>query len=988
VALDIGTFRKDFDARFKIFHELMAKKVRDVLLVSTPYDAWIMEEDVRLSEKIIHEYRGLNLSNPPRLTWVSSADEALKILDEKQFNMVITMPRVADMDCLDLGKKIKKKDPNLPVVLFTHSAITSVEFYSDNTKPEGIDRAFVWSGNTDILVALIKSAEDKMNVAFDTRSAGIRVILFVEDSPLYISSLLPILYKELVSQTQAVMEEGLNEEHRLLTMRARPKILIAENYEEALELYEKFKPYIIGVISDVRFPRQGTLCADAGVKLLSKIKHDRWDIPLLLTSSEPSNAKKAESIPAFFVDKNSPALHAGVHDFFLDHLGFGDFIFRAPDGSEIDRASNLKSLEKKIDTISDESFMLHAGRNDFSRWLFARTEIVLASRLRPTTFDDFSHDTKQMREWVVSTIRKRRSRRQKGIVVNFDAHDFDLETEFFKIGKGSLGGKARGLAFASNLLRHNADLHAKHPNVSIVVPQSLVITTEGFESFIEKNHLIGLANSDVPDEEIAQEFLNCAIPGWIKKDLIAYMRQVDYPIAIRSSSLLEDAQFRAYAGLYRTYMLPNDCSEFSMRLEHLLTAIKLVYASTYFHGPKSFSQRVGHRTEEEKMAVIIQKMVGENYSGHFYPAISGVAQSHNYYPFSHMKPEEGIATIALGLGKMVVEGGKTLRFSPRYPQLLPQRSTVEDILENAQRFFYSLKLNNDCPLLGTNDSANLEKREISDAETEPPVSILSSTYIPAEHRIRDTVHIPGPRVLTFAQTLKYNAFPLADILSQFLPIGEEGMGCPVEMEFSVNLCQGEDCKPEFSILQIRPMTARAELEAVDIGEEEVKKAFCVSRKSLGNAVKTDIADVIYVKPETFDPARTIEIAREIGAMNNILLQEDRKYLLVGPGRWGSADRWLGIPVGWADISGVDAIAETTSTQIKAEPSQGSHFFHNITTMGISYINVSDSNGDFFDWDWLTAIPTRHTSKYVAHVKLDKAMTIKVDGRKSCCVMFI
>ncbi len=988
MALDIGTLRTDFEARFKIFHELMAKKVRDVLLVSTPYDAWIMEEDVRLSERIIHEYRGLNLSNPPRLTWVSSADDAMRALDEKQFDMVITMPRVADMDCFALGKEIKKRDPNLPVVLFAHSAITSVEFYSGNTKPEGIDRAFVWSGNTDMLVALIKSAEDKMNVEYDTSSAGIRVILFVEDSPLYISSLLPILYKELVSQTQAVMEEGLNEEHRLLTMRARPKILIAENYEEALDLYEKFKPYIIGVISDVRFPKQGDLCADAGVKLLSKIKHDRWDIPLLLTSSEPSNARKAESIPAFFVDKNSQGLHTGVHDFFMDHLGFGDFIFRRKDGSEIGRASNLRSLEKKINTIPDESFMLHAGRNDFSRWLFARTEIVLASKLRPTTFDDFAHNTEKMREWVVSLIRERRSRRQKGIVVNFDAHDFDLDMEFFKIGTGSLGGKARGLAFTSNLLQRHTDLHSKHPGINIIVPQSLVITTEGFDAFIEKNNLLEQAKRGLPDQEIAQQFLKAAIPGWVKKDLIAYLRKINHPIAIRSSSLLEDAQFRAYAGLYRTYMLPNDCSDFSMRLEHLLTAIKLVYASTYFHGPKSFSQRVGHRTEEEKMAVIIQKMVGENYSGHFYPAISGVAQSHNYYPFSHMKPEEGIATIALGLGKMVVEGEKTLRFSPRYPQLLPQRSTVEDILENAQRFFYSLRLNNDCPLLGTNDSQNLEKREISDAETEPPVSMLSSTYIPTEHRIRDTVHVPGHRVLTFAQALKYNAFPLADILTEFLAIGEEGMGCPVEMEFSVNLHQGDSGPPEFSVLQLRPMTARAELETVDITEEEVRKAFCVSNHSLGNAVKTDIADVVYVKPDVFDPARTVEIAREIGEMNRILLQEDRKYLLVGPGRWGSADRWLGIPVNWADISGVGSIAETTSSKIKAEPSQGSHFFHNITTMGINYINVSDTNGDFFDWDWLTAIEPQHASPHVAHVKLDKAMTLKVDGRKSCCAIYV
>jgi hypothetical protein len=593
-----------------------------------------------------------------------------------------------------------------------------------------------------------------------------------------------------------------------------------------------------------------------------------------------------------------------------------------------------------------------------------------------------------MREWLASTIRERRSRRQKGIIVNFDAHDFDLDTEFFKIGTGSLGGKARGLAFASNLLKRSTDLHAQHPGVNIMVPQSLVITTEGFDAFIEQNKLLELANNDLPDQEIARQFLKASIPEWVKKDLTAYMRQVRHPIAIRSSSLLEDAQFRAYAGLYRTYMLPNDCTDFSMRLEHLLAAIKLVYASTYFQGPKSFSQRVGHRTEEEKMAIIIQKMVGENYSGHFYPAISGVAQSHNYYPFSHMKPEEGIATIALGLGKMVVEGEKTLRFSPRYPQLLPQRSTVEDILENAQRFFYSLRLNNDCPMLGTNDSENLEKREISDAETEPPVAMLSSTYVPAEHRIRDTVHVPGHRVLTFAQALKYNTFPLADILSEFLAIGEEGMGCPVELEFSVNLHKGDNGKPDFAVLQLRPMTARAELETVNITDDEIEKAFCVSNHSLGNAVKTDITDVVYVKADGFDPARTVAIAREIGEMNNILLKEGRKYLLVGPGRWGSADRWLGIPVTWADISGVGAIAETTSPLIKAEPSQGSHFFHNITTMGINYINVSEHNSDFFNWNWLTAIEPQHASPHVAHVRLDKAMTLKVDGRKSCCVIYV
>ena len=986
MTLAIDNLLREYDPRFKIFHELMARKIREVLLVSTPYDAWIMEEDVRLSERLIHEYRGLNLSNPPRLTWVSSVEEALKALEDKKFDMVITMPSVVDMDCVSLGTRVKKKDPDLPVILFAHSAVTSADFYPGHTKPTGIDRAFIWSGNTDILVALIKSAEDRLNVDYDTTSAGIRVLLFVEDSPQYLSSLLPIFYRELVSQTQAVMEEGLNEEHRLLTMRARPKILIADNYEDAFSIYEKYKPYILGVISDVRFPKEGKLFPDSGIDLLTKIKTDRWDIPLLLMSSEPSNADKAASIPSYFVDKNSPTLHADVHAFFMDHLGCGDFVFRMPDGKEISRATNLRTLEDEMNKIPIESLTFHANRNDFSRWLFARTETILASKLRPASAEDFSYDPYEMRKFLVSNIHVRRRRRQKGVIVNFDAHDFDPDTEFFKIGNGSVGGKARGLAFASDLLRHHSEMMQKFNDVNIIIPKSLVITTDGFEAFIHDNHLLKIADIDMPDKDIAEKFLQAKFPKWIRNDLEAYLKDIHYPIAVRSSSLLEDAQFRAYAGLYRTYMLPNDCPSYVQRSEHVINAIKLIYASTYFRGPKSFSQRVGHRTEEEKMAVIIQSMVGDTYGEHFYPAVSGVAQSHNYYPFSHMKPEEGIATIALGLGKMVVEGEKTLRFSPKYPQLLPQRSTVEDILENSQRYFYALKLEKTCSMLSINDTSHLDKREISDAEEEYPVSFLSSTYIPNEHRIRDTSHVPGHRILTFSQILKYNSFPLPDIINEFLTLGQKGMGCPVELEFSVNLSQKQDTQPTFALLQLRPMTARAELEVVDISDEEIEKAFCYSSNALGNAQKGDITDIVYVKPDTFDPAKTIEIAREIGEMNKYFARTDRKYLLIGPGRWGSADRWLGIPVDWTDICNVDVITETTSAHLNAEPSQGSHFFHNITTMGINYISVSEKEGGFFKEAWLTALPAQKESAHVRYVALDKPITIKVDGRTSRCVM--
>jgi hypothetical protein len=892
------------------------------------------------------------------------------------------------MNVFDLSAEIKKKVPDLPVVLLAHdsSPPPTQECLLDFTRPPGIDRSFVWSGNTDILVALVKSAEDRLNVEHDTEFAGIRVILFVEDSPTYISSLLPVLYRELVSQTQAIMEYRHHEEHKLLTMRARPKILVAESFEEANQLFEKHEPYVLGVISDVRFPRNCILDENAGVTFLSKIKKERFDIPLLLTSSEPSNAEKAKKIPAAFVDKNSPSLHAEVHSFFVDQLGFGDFVFRKPDGWEIARAPTLRKLEEILRHIPEDSFVHHATRNDFSRWLFARTEIMLASKVRPLRDEDFK-SVEDHRQYLVSLIQTWRQRRQKGVVANFEASDFDLDTEFLKIGKGSLGGKARGLAFVANLLQRLPAIHKKFKDVNIFVPQTLVITTEGFDFFVEENGLRELAKSDAPDAEIAEAFRNASFPQWIAEDLKIYLDRIKYPLAVRSSSLLEDAQFRAYAGLYQTYMLPNDHPDLEIRLEQLISAIKLVYASTYFRDPKAFSKRVGHRTEEERMAVIVQQLVGERYGGYFYPAISGVAQSHNYYPFAKMKAEEGIATVALGLGKTVMEGEKALRFSPKYPQLLPQRSTVEDILENSQQFFYALKMAGDHPELGIHEDANLEKRDIGDADEEAPIQLLASTYIPDEHRIRDSSHMPGYRVLTFAQVLKYGRFPLAEVLSEVLVLGQEGMGCPVELEFSVNIPQGTEPKPEFAFLQLRPMTARADLLQVEISDDEMDRAFCASTHALGNTETNDMADIIYVKPDEFDSGRTQQIAREIGELNSALMKASRKYLLIGPGRWGSADRWLGIPVSWAEICGVGAMVEIASSQLRADPSQGSHFFHNITTLGITYATVSDADSDFINWDWLKAQPVVNETAYVAHAKLDSPFILKADGRSSRCVMF-
>jgi CheY-like chemotaxis protein len=976
----------DLESSFKIFHELMTQKVREILLVSSLYDFCIMEEDGRVSERIIHEYRGLNLSKPPRITWVSSAEEALAALDTKDFDMVITMPRLADMDTFTLGRKIKSEMPDLPVILMTHSALTP-DFDLGQTHPQGIDRVFVWSGNTDILLALIKNVEDRLNVIHDTETAGVRVILFVEDSPIYSSVLLPILYRAIVLQAQAVMVEGLNEEHRLLTMRARPKILHATSFEEARSLFKQFESYILGVISDVSFPHNFEIDHNAGSTLLSQIKKERFDIPLLLTSSEPSNRKKAAKLPASFIDKNSPSLLSEVRSFFVEKLGFGDFVFRTPDGREIGRASNFRALEKILPTIPPESVYYHWRHNDFSRWLFARSEIRLASKWRPLTDADFAGQVEMMQQYLIDTICARRKLRQKGVVVNFDAEDFDPDTDFLKIGKGSLGGKGRGLAFLSTLLRRNSTIHEKFDPVKLLVPKTLVITTDIFDTFIETNDLKALSKSDVPDKEIANLFQRAHFPQDIVEDLRAYLTQMHYPLAIRSSGLLEDAQFRAYAGLYSTYLIPNDHPDLTTRLEHLIAAVKGVYASTYFQAAKGFARRVGHRTEDEKMAVIIQQLTGKVHGNYFYPAISGVAQSHNYYPFSHMKPEDGIVNIALGLGRMVTEGEKTLRFCPKYPQLLPQRSTVDDILENAQNFFYVMKMGDSSSQVGIDEDATLEKREVNEAAEEAPVKLLASTYVPEEHKIRDTVQTSGYRVLTFAQVLKYQTFPLAAILSAVLEAGHQGMGCPVEIEFSVNLCPEKGAKPEFAMLQIRPMTARTEHLKVDIRDDEIARAFCYSANALGNAVKTDIADILFVKPDDFDPGRTIEISREIGKMNSQLVSQERKYLLIGPGRWGSADRWLGIPVNWTEICGVGAMVETTFTKLKADPSQGSHFFHNITTLGINYITISEHGEDFLDWNWLTSLPAAAEASYVTHIKLDKPFTLKVDGRKSRCVMF-
>jgi CheY-like chemotaxis protein len=976
----------EFDLSFKVYYELMAKRVSEILLVSSPYDAFTMEEDGRLAERIIHEYRGLNLTRPPRLTWASTAREALAKLSSSRFDLVITMPRLNDMEPYELGREIKQNYCNTPVFLMLHGSgnLLTDERYSDRSV---IDKIYVWQGNTDLLLAVIKNVEDGMNVGYDTNRAKVRVVIMVEDSPLYRSSLLPALYKEIVTQTQAVMEESLNEEHRILRMRARPKILVAENYEEAEALYRKYLPYLIGMISDVRFPKAGVLETKAGFSFLSMIKKESPDIPLLMISSEEDNRPAAALIPAVFLNKNSPSLHSEIRSFFVNYLGFGDFVFRLPDGKEIARVQTLREMEKILPGIPDESVFHHASRNHFSTWLMARSEILLASKLKPVKVTDFNNMS-ELKTYLAACINRRRKGRQKGVVTDFDQGKSDPEAEFIKIGKGSLGGKARGLAFFSTLLEENRDIAKKYTGVTIKVPKSVVISTEGFDSFMNRNNLKYLATADLSDADITDAVMKADFPEDLRRDLGLFASQADYPLAVRSSSLLEDAQFQPFAGIYKTYMIPNNHPEIPQRLELLIQAVKLVYASTYLETPRSYAKSTMHRMEEEKMAVIIQQLTGSRHKDYFYPAISGVAQSHNFYPVAQMKPEEGIASIALGLGKIVVEGGTVLRFSPRYPQLLSQFSNMESILKNSQRYFYALNMTTTCYDPGSCDDVNLIKIETDEASDHPLVGMVSSAFMPEENRIRDSFTPGGYPVVTFADILKYGSFPLPEILTEILEIVRIGMGCPVEIEFAVNLPVAKDQKPEFCVLQIRPMSvgrsgAIVELDTDGITTEEM---LCRSSSALGNGIFTDMSDIIFVDPETFDPAFTEKAASEIGKINRKLFRENRRYLLIGPGRWGSFDRWLGIPVSWNDISGVGAIIETSGEKLKADPSQGSHFFHNITSLGISYITVHDNGKSFLDLKWLKSMPAETETPALKHIRLDKPLVLKIDGGKSCAVI--
>ena len=991
----------DTEMSFKVFHDLMAKRVRKILLVSSPYDAFIMEEEGRLAERIIHEYRGLNLSRPPRITWASTVDEALRALSRETHDLVITMPARDTADPYSICRKIQNQFPEVPIILLAHDTSILASARQEAGNPS-LFRLFIWSGNSDLLLSIIKSTEDKMNVRHDTQRAMVRVIILIEDSPEYRSSILPLLYREIVTQTQKIIDDSLNEEHRILRMRGRPKILLADTYEEAETLFRKYEPFVLSVFSDVQFPRNGKFDNQAGFYLCEMIKREKPGLPLLMLSSDDANRQKALAVPSIFLNKNSPSLHKEIRAFMEQYLAFGDFIFRLPGGEEIARVSSLYQMEKAIPSIPDESIYYHAERDHFSTWLMARSEIQLASRLKPVNITDFS-STREIKDYLVSSLRKKRKSRQRGVIADFSSDGFYPDMDFTKMGTGSLGGKGRGLAFIALRLGQSRSLWKKFPSARISIPKTLVIATEYFDTFIASNNLKVFSEQPAADSEVARRFLESGLPRNLIDDLTTYLSAVTQPLAVRSSSLLEDAQFQPFAGIYKTYMIPNNSPRLATRLNHLVRAIKLIYASTYFEAPKSYSANTAHRIEEEKMAIVIQQITGKNYGGYFFPPISGVAQSYNFYPVSHLKPEDGVAHIAFGMGKTVVEGGLSLRFSPQYPQFLPQYSSVDDILKSSQKYFFGLDMTHfpdDFGLSSAPDGitempSTLTRLELHQMEPtiEANASLrnLFSSYTPNDHQIRDTFQTDSPHVLTFANILKHNEYPLPRLLQELLKIGQTGMGAPVEIEFAVNFPlvhdQNERRKePELIILQIRPMGINRKNIHIRISPDEIQNAFCFSDNALGNGITTDTFSIISVKPDAFDPARTFEIAAEISRLNKVLVEANEKYLLIGPGRWGSADRWLGIPVSWQDISGVGAIIETASEQMSADPSQGTHFFHNITSLGIGYLTIRNTDSGFIDTAWLNSLPVQNETTFLSHFRLSHSPVIKIDGKTSSAVI--
>lgn len=965
------------------FVSLMTKRIFNVLLVANPYDAFMLEDDGRIDEKIFIEYMNLSLRYPPRFTQVSTEEDAWKQLGNTMFDLVICMPGSDNSDTFDIARQIKEKYPHIPLVVLTPFS-HGIKERMEHEDLSIFEYVFCWLGNTDLLVSIIKLIEDKMNLEHDIKEVGVQMILLVEDSIRFYSSVLPNLYKFVLRQSQEFATEALNEHQRTLRMRGRPKIVLARSYEEAMDLYNKYQNNTLGIISDARYPREGKIDPHAGIRFLTEVRSRDPFIPLILQSAEVSNKEFALSCGAQFIDKNSKKMNIDLREAVSENFGFGDFIFRNPNTmEEVVRVHNLKELQNAIFSIPAESFLYHISRNHISRWLYSRAIFPVAEFLKQITWESLQ-DIDAHRQIIFEAIVKYRKMKNQGVVAVFQRDRFDRYSNFARIGDGSLGGKGRGLAFIDNMVKRHAEFE-EFENASVVIPKTVVLCTDIFDEFMDMNQLYQVALSDADDETILRAFLRAKLPDRLVEDFFAFFDVVKSPIAIRSSSLLEDSHYQPFAGIYSTYMIPYLTDKYEM-LRMLSDAIKGVYASVYYKDSKAYMQATSNVIDQEKMAVILQEVVGTQYGDRFYPSISGVARSINYYPINDELAEEGTVSLALGLGKYIVDGGLTLRVCPYHPDKVLQTSEMEMALRETQTRFYALDLKNMGQNFSLDDGFNLLKLPVKEAENDGSLNYIASTYDPYDMVIRDGIYPGGRKVITFANILQHDVFPLARILQLVQKYGQGEMRRPVEIEFAVNLNAAEK-KGVFYLLQIRPMVdMKADLnEDLDAIPEE--QLLLKSVNSLGQGIMDDIQDVIYVKTEGYSASNNQLIAYDIEKLNKRFLDEGKHYILIGPGRWGSSDTWLGIPVKWSNISAARVIVEAGLTNYRVDPSQGTHFFQNLTSFGVGYFTINAyMNDGLYNQELLNSMPAVEETKYLRWVHFDKPLAVKMNGKKKLGVV--
>ncbi len=956
--------------------DLMRFRVQDILFVSSLYESFIMAEDGQLNELVLSKFLDMNLSHAPNLTRVSSGAEALELAREQAFDVLITSLQPGDMNALDLARRFREAGLDLPILVLAYDHRELKEFESRYGFGD-VERVFIWQGDARILLAMVKYWEDRVNVEADAR-AGVPVLIVVEDSVRFYSSFLPVIYSEVMKLSQSVFSEGVNLYQRLLRMRARPKILLATTYEEAWEYFDTYRYNVMGVICDIQFPREGAVSPSAGLDLARKIREARPDVPILLQSSNAGFQESAEAVGTGFLRKGSPVMLEEIRQHLIRHSFFGDFVFRTPAGEEVDRARDLRSLMEKLETVPMESIGYHAAKNDFSSWLRARGEFALAYRLRPRMISDYP-SVEALRQDLIRSIGAYRREQSRSTVADFDPEVLADAGGIMRIGGGSIGGKGRGLAFATRLVDQYG-LEDRFPGVRISVPPAVILGTDVFNEFLDGNQLRSLSLRSEDEGEVARRFSEARFPWAARQQLSSFLFESSQPLAVRSSSLLEDSPYQPFAGIFDTIMLPNDDPDPAVRLEELVRAIKRVYASTFSRSSKAFLKATPYRLEEEAMAVIVQRVVGISRASLFYPDLSGVARSRNYYPIPPMSSADGIAAVALGLGKTVVEGAPCFRFCPAYPQHNIEFSTVEDMVKNSQRDFWALRLRNGAGEVEGRREGQLIRCGLDLAEEHGALHWLGSTFSRQNNQVYDGLSRPGIRLVSMAPILKMGLFPLAAILKELLGLAEAGTSSPVEIEFAVNLATPPDQPKEFAFLQLRPLAAQRELDDVELGSVPRKDLVCESPSVLGHGLLEDIRDVVVVDRNRFERARSQDCAQAVARFNAELSQADRPYLLFGVGRWGSTHSWLGIPVRWPDISGARVIVEAGFKDFRVTPSQGTHFFQNLTSLNVGYFTVNQDAGEgFVDWDWLAEQPAHEELGCVRHIRFQKPVVVAMNG---------